>query len=87
MKRYSTQELRDIISQAEAEINRRDELPHLICNKGGMFFKNMTFKKANKTSVIHEDTEGNEYITRTTRFERVGGQSKYKERLPITRNW
>jgi hypothetical protein len=87
MNRYTTQELRDIISQAEAEINRRDELPHVICNKGGMFFKNLTFKKANKTSIIHEDAEGNEYLTRTTRFERVNGQQKYKERLAITRNW
>jgi len=87
MNRYTTAELRNIIDEAEAEINRRDELPHIICNKGGMFFKNLKFKKANKTSIIHEDSEGNEYLTRTTRFEREGGQQKYKERLNITRNW
>lgn len=87
MNSYTTQELRQIIAEAEAEINRRDELPHIICNKGGMFFKNLTFKKANKTSIVHVDAEGNEYLTRTTRFEREGGVQKYKERLAITRNW
>jgi len=81
MKQYSTEELL-------AEIERRKtQVPSLVSNKGAIFFKNLSFKKANKCSIIHEDINGNEYVTRTTRVKRINGKLNHFEGLPIVKNW
>ena len=84
MKRYTTAELQEIIRISQAEIDRRSsEDPVVITNRGAMFFKNLRIVKKNKSSLILEDSFGNQYINRTTRFTRENGSMKHYERLTI----
>ena len=79
--------LRATIQKLQDELyTLENETPQLINNHGGIFWKNLRIKKQNKSSLILVDNFGNEYINRTTRFERSGSRMKHFNRLEITDN-
>ena len=80
-------ELRATITNLQQELYElENEKPQLINNHGGMFWKNLSIIKQNKSSIILEDKFGNQYINRTTRFIRADNKMKHFERIDITDN-